>query len=802
MLHSFSFFSKIKKTNKNFKISFIFLIIFLQIAVSILSENTFTYAFHSSENNNKTYLNISDTTQGANHIFQITQDENINFELSNSYDSVAVKIKNSDNISPIILFSENSGNSWHMLNFNTDSKTDISETNEESFLYSDLLFIKNTSQHFMFKTKFINKNNLNKNVEFIFLKDDILENTTASLYSQNNSDIQNLGYTRDNTFFRENGIIKREEWGANEIYRYIDPNKPIPTYKPSPNTALSARAKACNESYSQNPKDFIKSEEVFSDENGKLKWQYQYSPEIKKIIIHHTGTNNSKYIGKTPEEIMRATYKFHSSTKGWGDIGYNFLISKSGAIYEGRAGGDFVIGGHAYCANTQTIGISLMGNYEDETMNKAQMIALKRLITGLSKKYHINPSDSSYFIGKNTPNLVGHKDYGNTLCPGKNVYKYLQNIRDTFIGKNFGDIPAYYNPYGIPEYTNNFATQPPTPTPISTVSLLQIPVLSVQASLISRPTLGDLNKNLSNNTNYKNNKVTQTQKSHILPPKENIRIKLSYSSDMVQIKGNNMNIEISNLTDTNITKKKRVIITTQKNKNSQKTELFINNVAVKKIRISNENYKTPLKIASWARPLAWAPKTHDNLFLGTLEFRIIDNKLVIINELLLEDYIKGIAEVSNNAPFEKQKVIAVISRTYAQFYMDKNHTKFPNMPYDGDDNPDHFQKYRGYGYQKRSPLFEQAVNSTKSEVVSFNNKIVKTPFFSESAGKTFSAKEKWGWTHTPYLQSVNDVFCKNGKGELKGHGVGLSGCGAETMAKRGFSYKDIIKYYYKDVEIY
>ena len=124
------------------------------------------------------------------------------------------------------------------------------------------------------------------------------------------------------------------------------------------------------------------------------------------------------------------------------------------------------------------------------------------------------------------------------------------------------------------------------------------------------------------------------------------------------------------------------------------------------------------------------------------------------------------------------------------------------MPYDGDDNPDHFQKYRGYQYQKRSPRFTQAVNATQSEVVSYNDIIIKTPFFSESAGRTFSAKEKWNWTHTPYLQSVNDVFCKNGKGELKGHGVGLSGCGATTMAHRGFSYKDIIKYYYKDVEIY
>ena len=34
-----------------------------------------------------------------------------------------------------------------------------------------------------------------------------------------------------------------------------------------------------------------------------------------------------------------------------------------------------------------------------------------------------------------------------------------------------------------------------------------------------------------------------------------------------------------------------------------------------------------------------------------------------------------------------------------------------------------------------------------------------------------------------------------------GHGVGMSQYGAEAMGRLGYSYEDIIKYYYKDVEI-
>lgn len=34
-----------------------------------------------------------------------------------------------------------------------------------------------------------------------------------------------------------------------------------------------------------------------------------------------------------------------------------------------------------------------------------------------------------------------------------------------------------------------------------------------------------------------------------------------------------------------------------------------------------------------------------------------------------------------------------------------------------------------------------------------------------------------------------------------GHGVGMSQCGANVLARKGFSYKEILKYYYKGVEI-
>jgi hypothetical protein len=62
------------------------------------------------------------------------------------------------------------------------------------------------------------------------------------------------------------------------------------------------------------------------------------------FVIHHTVTSNDP---QDPAYIVRAIYQYHALSQGWGDIGYNFLIDRQGNIYEGRKGGDGVVGVHA-----------------------------------------------------------------------------------------------------------------------------------------------------------------------------------------------------------------------------------------------------------------------------------------------------------------------------------------------------------------------------------------------------------------------------------------------------------------------
>ncbi|XP_072180858.1 uncharacterized protein [Diadema setosum] len=77
-------------------------------------------------------------------------------------------------------------------------------------------------------------------------------------------------------------------------------------------------------------------------------------------LIHHTATPAcaSAY---TCQSAVRGIQDFHMDTRGWWDIGYNFLIGGDGNVYEGR--GLERKGAHARSYNQYSIGIALIGNY-------------------------------------------------------------------------------------------------------------------------------------------------------------------------------------------------------------------------------------------------------------------------------------------------------------------------------------------------------------------------------------------------------------------------------------------------------
>lgn len=152
------------------------------------------------------------------------------------------------------------------------------------------------------------------------------------------------------------------------------------------------------------------------------------TPEV--IIIHHTATN---YKGATSKQIKKI-YRYHSYTRKWGDIGYNYIIGKDGAIFEGRYGGNGVVGGHSYFKGTNynkgSIGIAVLGNYVGETLTPEARDSLQKLVGWLAATNGITIGENYKFFSKKlSARVIGHKDVADTACPGKNIYNNLQEMR-------------------------------------------------------------------------------------------------------------------------------------------------------------------------------------------------------------------------------------------------------------------------------------------------------------------------------------------------------------------------------------
>ncbi len=87
--------------------------------------------------------------------------------------------------------------------------------------------------------------------------------------------------------------------------------------------------------------------------------------EIHAGFVHHTVNANGYSRSEVPG-ILRSIYAYHTQSRGWSDVGYNFLVDRFGRIWEGRAGGVDrpVVGAHTLGYNDYAFAMSAIGNFE------------------------------------------------------------------------------------------------------------------------------------------------------------------------------------------------------------------------------------------------------------------------------------------------------------------------------------------------------------------------------------------------------------------------------------------------------
>ncbi|HMK55828.1 MAG TPA: SpoIID/LytB domain-containing protein [Dissulfurispiraceae bacterium] len=173
-------------------------------------------------------------------------------------------------------------------------------------------------------------------------------------------------------------------------------------------------------------------------------------------------------------------------------------------------------------------------------------------------------------------------------------------------------------------------------------------------------------------------------------------------------------------------------------------------ISVRVLLTDNKDLKMPSKDERLTRMGSASGDVHlvGTKYSGVIEVWKGDKGLYIINDLPLEDYVKGVvaSEMKSSWDIEALKAQAVAARTYAIYQMGNS---APGAPY----NLTSTVLDQAYKGSNGSAGVEQAVNATRGEILTYDGRPILAFYHSTSGGMTEDAAEVFG-RELPYLKPV------------------------------------------------
>lgn len=137
---------------------------------------------------------------------------------------------------------------------------------------------------------------------------------------------------------------------------------------------------------------------------------------VRFITVHHDGMNpfygDDSASAADRIELIRRSHR----GKGWGDIGYHFVVDRGGRVWQARPLN--FQGAHVKDHNEHNIGIMALGNFDLQAPSDAQVVGLSRHITAVMHRY-----------GVSTGNVRTHQEWAPTACPGRNMQHRIVTLR-------------------------------------------------------------------------------------------------------------------------------------------------------------------------------------------------------------------------------------------------------------------------------------------------------------------------------------------------------------------------------------
>lgn len=151
---------------------------------------------------------------------------------------------------------------------------------------------------------------------------------------------------------------------------------------------------------------------------GPVKSKVNAMNGISKLTIHHEGWTAVNFTSKTATaERLEKIRKYHTGENRWGDIGYHYIVDRAGRVWEGRP--IQYQGAHVSKNNEHNVGILVLGNFEKQSPSSAQLKSLYTTTAALTKQHRIK-----------TKLVRSHKEINPTTCPGKNLQKHMNALRN------------------------------------------------------------------------------------------------------------------------------------------------------------------------------------------------------------------------------------------------------------------------------------------------------------------------------------------------------------------------------------
>lgn len=137
---------------------------------------------------------------------------------------------------------------------------------------------------------------------------------------------------------------------------------------------------------------------------------------VRYITVHHDGMDpffdtDQRATAARIEAIRRAHRR-----RGWGDIGYHYVVDRAGRVWEGRS--LRYQGAHVKNKNYANIGIVVLGNFDKQQPTQAQLASVRQLVGSLMDRFHVP-----------TSRVYTHQELAPTACPGRYFQQFMNTSR-------------------------------------------------------------------------------------------------------------------------------------------------------------------------------------------------------------------------------------------------------------------------------------------------------------------------------------------------------------------------------------